>query len=66
MGEVKTGRLRGLTLAVAWFYGTDREGWWGVRMGEVYRLRRFSEGFSRGWGGGNTGTGVGAGCWPMG
>lgn len=51
---VKAGRLRGLPFAVGVlrrggkFYGTDREGWWGERMREVYRLRQAIEEVFRG------------------
>jgi hypothetical protein len=51
---VKAGRLRGLTFAVGVlkrggkFYGTDREGWWGVGMREIYQLRQAIEEIFRG------------------
>ena len=51
---VKAGRLRGLTFAVGVlkrggkFYGTDRVGWWGVGMREIYQLRQAIEEIFRG------------------
>ncbi|GAA6736374.1 transposase [Thermus oshimai] len=51
---VKAGRLRGLSFAVGVlkhggkFYGTNRAGWWGMKMKEVYRIRQGIEEMFRG------------------